>query len=192
MFTRFLPLSPTKESTGDKDLSLSLLAEVLAARALPGSLELITCLLETLGAVAHASPASDADHAYVEQLLMSAVEASASAIAVSTSLLATIARSHFSTQVTQLKPGSIRLDILVELIRCMSFLLLLVLLSSDFIFDSRGKPSNIPPGVAADRQFVSVGSGVCASQHHACVHVHGLERLPPGRYLQFPSCTEGK
>lgn len=47
--------------------------EVLSSKLLPGSLELISCLLETLNKVVHSSTAA-ADRSYVEQLLMTAVE----------------------------------------------------------------------------------------------------------------------
>lgn len=66
----------------DSSSSLSLLAEVLASRDLPGSQELISNLLETLGALVHLESGNE-DNQYIEQLLMSALETTASKISVS-------------------------------------------------------------------------------------------------------------
>ena len=52
---------------------MSLLSEVLASTPLPGSLELLGRLLETLGKVMQSSTAQD-DLAYLQQLLMTAIE----------------------------------------------------------------------------------------------------------------------
>ncbi|KAH9943771.1 hypothetical protein B0H21DRAFT_877669 [Amylocystis lapponica] len=90
-----------EKTSSDGVASLSLLMEVLASKSLPGSLELISCLLETLGKVTHGSSAAITDRSYVEQLLMSAVESAVVNV----------------QGVPALLPGSIRLDILVELIR---------------------------------------------------------------------------
>ncbi|KAJ7079966.1 hypothetical protein B0H15DRAFT_1025307 [Mycena belliarum] len=80
---------------------LSLLAEVLGGIALPGSLDLISRLLETLHNVVQSTTPTDADISYIKQSLMSAVEHSAENI----------------IEVPNLAPSAIRLDILVELIR---------------------------------------------------------------------------
>ncbi|KAJ6578862.1 hypothetical protein DFH09DRAFT_980162 [Mycena vulgaris] len=80
---------------------LSLLAEVLGSMPLPGSLDLISRLLETLHNVVQSTTPTDADISYIEQSLMSAVEHSAEKI----------------VEVPNLTPSVIRLDILVELIR---------------------------------------------------------------------------
>ncbi|KAJ7178741.1 armadillo-type protein [Mycena crocata] len=80
---------------------LSLLAEVLANIPLPGSLDLVSRLLETLHVVIQSTTSADTDISYIEQSLMSAVERSAENI----------------IEVPNLAPSAIRLDILVELIR---------------------------------------------------------------------------
>ncbi|KAJ7756261.1 hypothetical protein B0H16DRAFT_696293 [Mycena metata] len=80
---------------------LSLLAEVLASVALPGSLDLVSRLLETLHNVVQSPTSADVDISYIEQSLMSAVEHSAEKI----------------TEIPNLAPTAIRLDILVDLIR---------------------------------------------------------------------------
>ncbi|KAJ7452113.1 hypothetical protein B0H11DRAFT_1742292 [Mycena galericulata] len=80
---------------------LSLLAEVLGSIPLPGSLDLVSRLLETLHNVVQSSTPTDVDISYIEQSLMSAVENSAQKI----------------VEVPNLAPSAIRLDILVELIR---------------------------------------------------------------------------
>jgi U3 small nucleolar RNA-associated protein 10 len=75
----------SSSSTSPSDLfpSLALLAEVLAAKALPGSLDLIARLLDTLNSVLHYESSSQGDKSYVEQLLMAAVENAANKVVVS-------------------------------------------------------------------------------------------------------------
>ncbi|KAG6866337.1 hypothetical protein C0991_005804 [Blastosporella zonata] len=80
---------------------LSLFVEVLAARSLPGSLDLISNLLETLNRVLQSATATQTDASYTEQLLMSAIENAASKV----------------VEIPNLTPSVIRLEILVELIR---------------------------------------------------------------------------
>ncbi|KAJ7740997.1 hypothetical protein B0H14DRAFT_3515417 [Mycena olivaceomarginata] len=80
---------------------LSLLAEVLASVSLPGSLDLVSRLLETLHNVVQSTTSTDVDISYIEQSIMSAVEHSAEKI----------------TEAPNLAPSAIRLDILVDLIR---------------------------------------------------------------------------
>lgn len=53
---------------------LAALAEVLSSVKIVGSLELVSCLLETLNKVTHTVAPDAADKRYVEQLIMSAVE----------------------------------------------------------------------------------------------------------------------
>ncbi|KAF8797612.1 hypothetical protein BYT27DRAFT_7204423 [Phlegmacium glaucopus] len=91
----------TTESSDDTLPRLSLLVEILGTKSLPGSLDLISCLLDTLNKVVQSFPSAQADVSYIEQLLMSAVESVASKI----------------TEAPNLSPSVIRLDILVELIR---------------------------------------------------------------------------
>ena len=62
---------------------LVLLAETISSRPLPGSVELASCLLETLNKVVHDASSSVTDKSYVEQLLMSAVENAATNVPVS-------------------------------------------------------------------------------------------------------------
>lgn len=61
---------------------LSLLVEILGTKSLPGSLDLISHLLDTLSKVVQTLPATQADVSYIEQLLMSAIESAASKIKV--------------------------------------------------------------------------------------------------------------
>ncbi|KAJ6463475.1 hypothetical protein C8R45DRAFT_840925 [Mycena sanguinolenta] len=89
------------EVADDSFPRLSLLAEVLASVPLPGSLDLVSRLLETLHSVVQSTTSTDVDISYIEQSLMSAVEHSAEKI----------------TEVPNLAPSAIRLDILVDLIR---------------------------------------------------------------------------
>ncbi|KAJ3564821.1 hypothetical protein NP233_g8044 [Leucocoprinus birnbaumii] len=89
-------------SDGDDTLSeLSLLAEMLGSKPLPGSLDLVSALLDTLSKLIQSSPSSQADVNYVEQMLMSAVDNAASNIPESPNMT----------------PSVIRLDVLVEVIR---------------------------------------------------------------------------
>lgn len=53
---------------------LAAFAEVLSSVKIVGSLELVSCLLETLNKVTHTVAPDAADKRYVEQLIMSAVE----------------------------------------------------------------------------------------------------------------------
>ncbi|KAF7326662.1 U3 small nucleolar RNA-associated protein 10 [Mycena venus] len=89
------------EISDDTFPRLSLLAEVLASVPLPGSLDLVSRLLETLHNVVQSTTSADVDISYIEQSLMSAVEHSAEKI----------------REVPNLAPSAIRLDILVDLIR---------------------------------------------------------------------------
>lgn len=61
---------------------LSLLAELLAAKTLPGSLDLAARLLETLNRVMQSASPTQVDVSYIEQSLMSAVENAADKIVV--------------------------------------------------------------------------------------------------------------
>ncbi|KAJ8482003.1 hypothetical protein ONZ51_g5640 [Trametes cubensis] len=80
---------------------LSVLAEVLASLKITGTLELISCLLETLHKVTHNVAPDTADRRFVEQLIMSAVE--------------NIVQQFPSS--TIIPPGSLRVDTLVEILR---------------------------------------------------------------------------
>ncbi|KIJ18295.1 hypothetical protein PAXINDRAFT_97715, partial [Paxillus involutus ATCC 200175] len=80
---------------------LSLLAEVLGTTEIPGSLDLISHLLETLSKVIRSELWGPSDTSYVCQMLMAAIEKSAS-------------------RVTEPPARPIRLDVLVELIRVTS------------------------------------------------------------------------
>lgn len=61
---------------------LSLLVEVLGSKPLPGSMDLLSRLLETLSKVIQSAVPGQGDVAYVEQLLMSAIENAASKVTV--------------------------------------------------------------------------------------------------------------
>jgi len=63
-------------------MKLSVLSEVISSILLPGSIELISCLLDTLSKVAHCDSIPQADVVYVEQLLMSGIENVATNVAV--------------------------------------------------------------------------------------------------------------
>lgn len=59
---------------GDPFSSLTLLAELLGSKKLPGSVDLISALLDTLTKVVHDAPSTEGDKVFVEQVLMSALE----------------------------------------------------------------------------------------------------------------------
>ncbi|KAM6493306.1 hypothetical protein JOM56_011440 [Amanita muscaria] len=80
---------------------LTLLIEILGTKALPGSLDLISQLLDMINGIARAVSSAQADVSYIEQLLMSAIESAAEKM----------------TGTPKLAPSAIRLDTLVELIR---------------------------------------------------------------------------
>ncbi|KII90106.1 hypothetical protein PLICRDRAFT_686024 [Plicaturopsis crispa FD-325 SS-3] len=96
-----LDKSDPLEDRRDSLASLALLSDVLSSATLPGSLDLVSCFMETLNKVVHYELPAQTDISYIEQLLMSAIENAASKIAVAPNL----------------SPSAIRLDILVELIR---------------------------------------------------------------------------
>ncbi|KAF8901036.1 armadillo-type protein [Gymnopilus junonius] len=91
----------TTEPTDDILPRLGLLVEILGSKSLPGSLDLISHLLDTLSKTVQALSPAQADVSYIQQLLMSALESAASKI----------------IDVPNLSPSVIRLDILVEVIR---------------------------------------------------------------------------
>ena len=98
---------------------MTLLAETLAAIPLPGSMDLIIRLLDVLNNVLHYDLPSQGDKNYMEQLIMSTVENVAEKIIVCTDTVVILARSliNLSQDIPNLSPSSIRLDVLVELIR---------------------------------------------------------------------------
>ena len=63
--------------------SLGLLAEVLAASALPGSFDLISRMLDALSCMLHYESPAQADKSYVKQLLMSVIYNAAQKVDVS-------------------------------------------------------------------------------------------------------------
>ncbi|KAG2130333.1 hypothetical protein DEU56DRAFT_815464 [Suillus clintonianus] len=86
---------------GDIEEKMSIftfLAEVLGTKELPGSLDLLTQLLDTLGKIIHYESPVPSDTSYPCQMLMAAVEQTAS-------------------KITEPPARPIRLDILVEIIR---------------------------------------------------------------------------
>ncbi|KAF7307826.1 U3 small nucleolar RNA-associated protein 10 [Mycena kentingensis (nom. inval.)] len=89
------------EPSDDSLPRLSLLAEILASIPVPGSIDFVSRLLETLHNVVQSNNQSDVDISYIEQSLMSVVEHAAEKI----------------TEIPNLAPSTIHLDILVELIR---------------------------------------------------------------------------
>ncbi|KAF9034474.1 hypothetical protein BDZ89DRAFT_1158021 [Hymenopellis radicata] len=92
----------TSETSEDTLPQLTVLAEVLAAATLPGSLDIIIALVQTLNNVIQSSTTSDfVDVAFIEQSLMTAVANVADKV----------------TEVPNLSPGAIRLEVVVDLIR---------------------------------------------------------------------------
>ncbi|KAA1474189.1 hypothetical protein DENSPDRAFT_781033 [Dentipellis sp. KUC8613] len=105
-----VPKEPTQRATKRAKLDhagpsalakLSLLAEVLSGISLPGSLDLLSCLMDLLNKVANTNAASQADTVYVEQLLMSVIENVAANI----------------QDTAKVSSTSIRLEILVDIVR---------------------------------------------------------------------------
>jgi U3 small nucleolar RNA-associated protein 10 len=62
---------------------LSFLVEILGTKPLPGSIELISYLLQVLSNIVQNLSPTEAEVNYTEQLLMSAVESAASRVSVS-------------------------------------------------------------------------------------------------------------
>jgi U3 small nucleolar RNA-associated protein 10 len=63
--------------------ALTLLAEIISSNTLPGSIELISRLLETLNTVVQYVSPTRGDLSFLEQLLMSAVDNVADKVSVS-------------------------------------------------------------------------------------------------------------
>jgi len=93
--------------------------EILGTKSLPGSLDLVSHLLETLNRVVQSISPNQADVSYVEQLLMSAVDSAASKIVVDIPFFYPWTLLNYLQEAPNLSPSAIRLDILVEVIRGM-------------------------------------------------------------------------
>ncbi|KAF9526013.1 hypothetical protein CPB83DRAFT_877003 [Crepidotus variabilis] len=98
---RAIKRAKTSESPDVALPRLSLLVEILGTKPLPGSLDLISHFLDTLSKVVQILPSAQADVAYIEQLLMSAIESASSSI----------------KEVPNITPSVIRIDVLVDVIR---------------------------------------------------------------------------
>ncbi|KAG2363636.1 hypothetical protein BDR07DRAFT_1471237 [Suillus spraguei] len=90
--------NPSHGNVEEKVLIFTFLAEVLGTKELPGSLDLLTQLLDTLSKIIHYDSPTPSDTSYLCQMLMAAVEQAAS-------------------KITEPPARPIRLDILVEIIR---------------------------------------------------------------------------
>lgn len=73
------------QTTSDQSLPLTILAEVLGTTDIPGSIDLISRLLETLNKVVRSEDMRKSDTSYVCQMLMAAIERSAIQITASDS-----------------------------------------------------------------------------------------------------------
>ncbi|KAF6741372.1 hypothetical protein DFP72DRAFT_995311 [Ephemerocybe angulata] len=92
----------TSESSEQYSIrELSFLVEILGTKPLPGSIELISHLLQVLNSIVQNLSPTEAEINYTEQLLMSAVETAANGV----------------SDIPNLSPTAIRVDVLVELIR---------------------------------------------------------------------------
>ncbi|KAF6750908.1 armadillo-type protein [Ephemerocybe angulata] len=92
----------TSESSEQYSIrELSFLVEILGTKPLPGSIELISHLLQVLNSIVQNLSPTEAEINYTEQLLMSAVETAANGV----------------SDILNLSPTAIRVDVLVELIR---------------------------------------------------------------------------
>jgi U3 small nucleolar RNA-associated protein 10 len=74
--------SPSHGNVEEKMSMLTFLAEILGTKELPGSLDLLTQLLDTLGKIIHHDSPVPSDTSYLCQMLMAAVEEAASKIKV--------------------------------------------------------------------------------------------------------------
>ncbi|KAI6117492.1 hypothetical protein EV401DRAFT_2197674 [Pisolithus croceorrhizus] len=90
--------NPPENGESDKLQPLTILAEALATSDIPGSVTLISHLLETVNSVIHSNVWGPSDTNYLCQMLLAGIENSAS-------------------KLTEALPHPIRLEILVELIR---------------------------------------------------------------------------
>jgi hypothetical protein len=83
MFTKAY-LHSTKEQNTTKDSleELAICADILGSAPVPGSPELISCLLETLGTLTQYDPRAHSETFYIQQRLMAAIEHAAAKIDV--------------------------------------------------------------------------------------------------------------
>ncbi|EAU87657.2 hypothetical protein CC1G_09118 [Coprinopsis cinerea okayama7 len=98
---RAIKRAKTNEPEQPNISKLTFFAEALTTQTLPGSVDLISHLLQALSSVVQALSAAQADVNYTEQLLMSAIDSAASQV----------------KELPNISPSAIRLDVLVELIR---------------------------------------------------------------------------
>lgn len=102
----------------EKVTRLNAFADVLASSQLPGSLDLMVNILDTLTKLVHDVPSVSADKVFAEQLLLSAMENTAGSMPVSSSVyLITRITDCYCKADAKIPATALRLDILVELIR---------------------------------------------------------------------------
>jgi U3 small nucleolar RNA-associated protein 10 len=82
LISYILQYSPSHGNVEEKLSIFTFLAEVLGTKELPGSLDLLTQLLDTLGKTIHYDSPIPSDTSYPCQMLMAAVEQAASKITV--------------------------------------------------------------------------------------------------------------
>jgi hypothetical protein len=155
------PDSLMRRSSEDSLFHLTLLAEILGIKSLPGSLELTTHLIETLNKVVQSLPAAQADVIYIQQQLMSAIESTSSKIKVCILSFPVQIKQGLNSRLKEVpntSPNVIRIDVLVEVIRSMMTQLLTPL---TLINDRRSvqKSANLPSGSASHCQLGSVNTG---------------------------------
>jgi U3 small nucleolar RNA-associated protein 10 len=111
--------SPVVDESDTALQTITCLTEVIASRTLPGSIDLVRTLLETLGRLCQAHAPARSDYDYVEQLLISALESSVSQIRVIVYLLYSTSMDILLILHIQEPVGAVplRIDVLVELIR---------------------------------------------------------------------------
>lgn len=144
---------------------LSFLAEILGTKTLPGSIELISHVLQVLNSIVQSLSPTEAEVNYTEQLLMSAVETAANGVSVRLSLFFLI-RSEAHAEASMIsghpQPGAF-----CHPRGC-----------SRRVDQGDGEPGDVPPGSVVDVEPDTPCARICAAQCHAGVHVHGLQRLP--------------
>jgi hypothetical protein len=157
---------------------LTFLSEILSAHPLPGSLDLVSSLLDTLGKVVHDTSISIAEKTYVEQLLMSALENAAinipaSRIAYSSSLpLIGFSRMafHYLDQMFAWTFSWSLLDVGQSLYFGGRFALTLD--------SSVRKSANVQPSIVAYGGPYSPCARCSSTQRNAYLYVYGCPSLP--------------
>lgn len=182
--------------TGSPDESLHLLtlvAEALASGQAIRSAEVLACVFDTLHALNAYRDSAPSEVDFVQQLLLTALDKAFSSGLVSRSVAINFSLSHdFSAGACRSSRNhpSRRIDRTHQKYVSMNFS---YEASSDVVKSSSYRePPNLPTSATHHSRCGAVGFRVGPTQRHAYLYVHGIQCLPPRRFVQLPRCAKGK